>query len=100
VGSAAGDVNGDGYADVLVLGGQSAYLFLGSAAGLASSSPVWSATVQQDYSNPGDVGTAGDVNGDGYGDFVVGAPTYKQNERVVGGRAFAYYGPFSTLYLS
>ncbi|RPI47584.1 MAG: hypothetical protein EHM56_14610, partial [Chloroflexi bacterium] len=73
LGSAAGDVNGDGYADVLVLGGQSAYLFLGSAAGLASSSPVWSATVQQDYSNPGDVGTAGDVNGDGFSDVVVGS---------------------------
>lgn len=31
---------------------------------------------------------AGDVNGDGYGDFIVGAPGYTS----VGGRAFVYYG--------
>jgi hypothetical protein len=37
------------------------------------------------------VGTAGDVNGDGYSDVLIGAPYYN-NGQVDEGRAFLYYG--------
>ena len=37
------------------------------------------------------VGTAGDVNGDGYADVIVGAPNY-DNGQTDEGRAFVYYG--------
>ena len=37
------------------------------------------------------VGTAGDVNGDGYGDVIVGAPRYDNGETNEG-RAFVYHG--------
>jgi FG-GAP-like repeat/FG-GAP repeat len=77
-----GDVDGDGYDDVVVgaykfddgqLDEGAAFLYLGSAAGL-SATPDWSAESDQQSAWFGDsVGTAGDVNGDGYDDVVVGA---------------------------
>ncbi len=77
----AGDVNGDGYADVVVSADGTnddrgaAYVFLGSAAGL-SSTPATTLTdpanVPEDNFGWGLAG-AGDVNGDGYGDVMVGA---------------------------
>jgi hypothetical protein len=75
---AAGDVNGDGYADSLIGGGGyeagrgRAYIYLGTGNGLQ---PTAALTLTGE--SPGDnfgaaVGTAGDVNGDGYADFVIG----------------------------
>jgi hypothetical protein len=96
----AGDVNGDGYSDVIVgadsfSNGQSiegrAYVFLGSAIGLAAT-PAW--TVESDQMDAAlgiSVGTAGDVNGDGYADVIVGAPFYT-NDQAQAGRAWVYLG--------
>ena len=96
----AGDVNGDGYSDVIVGApyydnGQDregrAYVYHGVAGGLAAS-PNWSAESDQDGAQFGrSVGTAGDVNGDGYSDVIVGAPSY-DNDQANEGRAFVYYG--------
>ena len=72
---AAGDVNGDGYADVIVgaPGTGSVYAFYGSAAGLPTT-PDWRSVSDQYLSKYGTaVGTAGDVNGDGFTDVIVGA---------------------------
>ena len=79
----AGDVNGDGYADVdrrraYYDNGQAnegrAFVYHGSAGGL-SASPAWTAESNQADAHFGDsVATAGDVNGDGYADVIVGAP--------------------------
>jgi hypothetical protein len=93
----AGDVNGDGYSDVIVgaplYDGSGdpeegrAYVYLGSATGL-STSAAWTAESNQDTAHLGDsVGTAGDVNGDGYSDVIVGAADYG-----TGGAAFVYHG--------
>jgi hypothetical protein len=91
--ASAGDVNGDGFADVIVgaLGydaGQTdegaAFVFLGSAAGIADGSPATAATrleSDQDFAYLGrSASGAGDVNGDGYADVVVGAQSYDAGE--------------------
>ncbi|HWP32679.1 MAG TPA: integrin alpha, partial [Solirubrobacterales bacterium] len=97
----AGDVNGDGFSDVIVGAylydnGQTdegrTFVYHGSATGLAAT-PAW--TAESDQANAffgARVATAGDVNGDGFADVIIGAPNY-DNE----GRAFAYQGSASGL---
>ena len=98
--STAGDVNGDGYADVIVGApyydnGQTnegrAYVYHGSASGL-SPTAAWTAASDQGSARFGtSVSTAGDVNGDGYADVIVGAPGYDNGEEDEG-RAYVYQG--------
>ena len=97
--STAGDVNGDGYSDVLIgavalgfgdLDDGKALLYLGSASGLASS-PAWSIVGPPTSALGHDVASAGDVNGDGYGDVIVSAPWLDDGDTNEGG-AFVYYG--------
>ncbi|MEW5870494.1 MAG: FG-GAP-like repeat-containing protein [Chloroflexota bacterium] len=95
----AGDVNGDGYSDVIVgapwyTGSYSmegaAYIYCGSVTGLYSS--CWSSTGGTENAQFGaSAATAGDVNGDGYADIVVGAPMYPNTE-VQRGSVRLYYG--------
>ncbi|MCB9686157.1 MAG: FG-GAP repeat protein [Alphaproteobacteria bacterium] len=98
--ASAGDVNGDGYDDVIV-GADSfddgevdegaAFLYLGSASGL-SATPAWSAESDQASAHFGSsVASAGDVNGDGYDDVIVGAHGF-DNGHIDEGAAFVYLG--------
>jgi FG-GAP repeat/FG-GAP-like repeat len=93
--ASAGDVNGDGYADVAVgtdLGGR-VDVYLGSGAGV-STTPATTLTGPGNYGNFGSsVASAGDVNGDGYADVVVGAPGVSNGT----GRASVYLGSASGL---
>jgi len=87
--NSAGDVNGDGYGDIVVgvpmfsLG--EAYegvaaVFNGSASGL-SHNASWVAQGDQAAAYFGkSIAGAGDVNGDGYSDIIVGAPYYDHDE--------------------
>ena len=98
--ASAGDVNGDGFSDVIVGSylqdnGQSnegrAFVYKGSATGLATS-PTWSLESNQSSANFGfSVATAGDVNGDGFSDVIVGAELFDNGETNEG-RAFVYHG--------
>jgi hypothetical protein len=100
----AGDVDGDGYDDVIVGadgydGGHSnegaAFLFLGSATGIASGSPLTAATqIEADQANARlghRVAGAGDVNGDGHADVIVGARNYEAGQAIEGA-AFVFLG--------
>jgi len=102
--ASAGDVNGDGYSDVLVgaygkdtdLGNNvgKAYAYLGSGSGL-SSSPDWSVTGGADGDYFGrSVGSAGDVNRDGYNDVIVGADR-NDDAGSSAGKAYVYLGTCS-----
>lgn len=86
----AGDVNRDGYADVLFGARGAAYLFLGSASGL-SASPAWSRLGLQADSFFGSSVGAADVMGDGYPDVIVGAPRYS-DDQVNEGAAYLFPG--------
>ncbi|WP_353717491.1 FG-GAP-like repeat-containing protein [Dyadobacter sp. 676] len=93
--SSAGDVNGDGYGDIIAgaayYGGKgAAYIFHGSAQGIGSSPKIIQGD-QDDALFGLSVSGAGDINGDGYSDIVVGAPRYDKNEQGEG-IAFVYYG--------
>lgn len=94
----AGDVNGDGYADIIVgaplhdYGTGRAYVFLGSASRV-STIPAWIATGDVTLDRFGiSVATAGDVNGDGYSDVIVGAEHDAQYPTIYPGRAYVYLG--------
>ncbi len=96
----AGDVNGDGFGDLLLAApgfdGIAAdagivVLYLGSDQGLGSAA-VWTLACNQAGAACGfDVGTAGDLNADGFSELVVGAPTWDNGENDEGG-AFVWYG--------
>ena len=96
----AGDVNDDGYADIIVGApfmdhGQDneglAWLYLGSASGL-STTPARYLESNHAGSRLGySVATAGDVNADGYSDVLVGAP-YWEDDVTNEGRAWLYLG--------
>lgn len=94
------DINGDGYDDILAgapnydAGSTDegrAVLFLGSATG-ASAAPVWSVESNQTFGHMGhSVTYVRNVNGDAYGDVVVGASDY-DNGSTNEGRVYLYYG--------
>ncbi|MBN1772102.1 MAG: VCBS repeat-containing protein [Deltaproteobacteria bacterium] len=84
----AGDVNGDGYGDIIIgsLVGGHVRVYLGSPAG-PRPEPVVDLFGSGTYYGF-HVASAGDVNGDGYADVLVGAA----NLGSMGGRAFVYFG--------
>lgn len=78
----AGDVNDDGYADFLIganvnddeiLSGGKAYLYLGGADYPTTTTVSYAGTLQRGYVG-GAVAGGGDLNDDGFGDWVAGAP--------------------------
>ena len=109
--SDAGDVNGDGFADVLVgarFGGDGgfrageAYLIFGKASGfgtvdLSTLTPAAGIIIQGDTNNDYagySVASAGDINGDGFDDIIVGA-NGGDNGGASAGEAYVVFGKAS-----
>ncbi|MEI8255587.1 MAG: VCBS repeat-containing protein, partial [Deltaproteobacteria bacterium] len=97
--SSAGDINGDGYVDVVVgaphveAWNGRAYVFHGSSRGLALA-PDETLLPPEAMGNFGALVTsAGDVNGDGYADVLVSAPS----TNISRGALFVYRGSASGL---
>jgi len=98
--ASAGDLNNDGFGDVVMgcpdntgpyVQDGFAIVYLGSEDGIAGS-PEWLEGGIQSYESfGGAVATAGDVNGDGFSDLLVGADQSSQPEGFEG-RARVYYG--------
>ena len=98
--SSLGDINGDGLADLVIASSQSVssrlgYIVFGKkdssavnltagAAGIVSISGV--------YSDSFSVSAAGDVNGDGFADFIVGAHTAGATNTAGAGLSYVVFG--------
>ncbi|MBX7041684.1 MAG: FG-GAP-like repeat-containing protein [Ignavibacteria bacterium] len=91
--SSAGDVNGDGYSDVIVgaLGYSSrtgrAFIHFGGPSMDNTADVIMTGETTNNYFG-GSVSSAGDINGDGYSDVIVGARGYS----TFTGRAYIYFG--------
>ncbi len=88
----AGDVNNDGYDDVIVgcYNCNYAYVYHGAASGLATTATSTLSGTSSTYFGYS-VDGAGDVNGDGYDDVVVGAQIYTSGQTQEGA-AYVFYG--------
>ncbi|MCB1492280.1 MAG: FG-GAP repeat protein, partial [Rhodobiaceae bacterium] len=112
--SSAGDVNGDGYGDVIVgayhadPGGDDSagesYVVFGKASGWSSSLDLSTLNGSNGFVlegiNAGDisglsVSSAGDVNGDGYDDVIIGAPSADPGGDASAGESYVVFGKAS-----
>jgi len=119
--STAGDINGDGFADVIIgapfadggTGAGAAYVIYGHSAAFPGSLPVSSLDGTNGFRISGantydalghtnafgsSVSSAGDVNGDGYADLIIGAPRDGSSESGVSYVVFGHGGsaPFGS----
>ncbi len=105
--SDAGDVNGDGYADVIIgayaangNAGES-YVVFGSAGGFDKTFELSNLDGSDGFTLNGNadgdrsgfaVSGAGDVNGDGYDDLIIGAFVASPNSRPQAGESYVVFG--------
>ncbi|PWT85096.1 MAG: hypothetical protein C5B56_14550 [Proteobacteria bacterium] len=112
--AAAGDVNGDGFADIIIGAYYSSpngntysgasYVVFGKASGFASNINLssldgntgfkLSGGAAFDYSGES-VASAGDVNGDGFADLIIGSAFADPNSNINSGAAYVVFGKAS-----
>jgi hypothetical protein len=96
--ASAKNLNGDSFADVIIgapqtmrdaAGEGAAFVYFGSAGGLPAT-PNWSVFGKQEFTRLGAaVSPAGDINQDGFDEFIAGAPGYS-NDQANEGAIFVY----------
>jgi hypothetical protein len=101
----AGDLNGDGYDDLLIgaygyddgsaNNAGAAYVLLGPISGTKNLGSIYDSRVIGESAND-ELGLAlngaGDLDADGYDDFLVGAPAYSTSSSAGPGRVYVFYG--------
>ena len=98
--SAAGDVNGDGFDDLIIGANRTAssYVVFGKASSFSAAMDLSSLDGSNDFrldgAADGSVSTAGDVNGDGFDDLIVGAPGADPND-TASGASYVVFGKAS-----
>jgi hypothetical protein len=98
--ASAGDINGDGFDDLIVgAGGADGCVVFGQASGFAANIQVSSLNGSDGFKLGGagwSVASAGDVNGDGFADLIVGNGSFSGGASyVVFGRASSFAATFS-----
>lgn len=89
----AGDVNGDGYDDIIVnqFNPSKVYIFFGGPNMDAKHDVVLNSINPDDYFSLS-ISGAGDVNGDGFDDVIVSGPYYSAADKEKAGRVYIYLG--------
>ncbi|SEF75783.1 beta strand repeat-containing protein [Nitrosomonas ureae] len=97
--SGAGDVNGDGFDDLIIGSSGSSYVIFGKASGFDAAMDLFSldgssgfrlGEAADDFSSSS-VSSAGDVNGDGFDDLIVGASRDDPNG-IYSGSSYIIFG--------
>ncbi|MGE0113185.1 beta strand repeat-containing protein [Aquabacterium sp.] len=107
--SSAGDVNGDGLADLLIGAPStnssygSSYVIFGTTrtsaielSAIAAGNGGFAINGQSNGRSGSAVSSAGDVNGDGLADFVVGAPSSNVSSIISAGKTYVVFGKTGT----
>ena len=98
--SGAGDVNGDGYGDVIIAATKKSYLIFGKNTNFTNID-LGTLTLSQGITIRGSniknnsdwaVSTAGDVNNDGYSDLIVGSHHENPLGRIAAGETYLIFG--------
>jgi hypothetical protein len=109
--ASAGDINGDGYADLIIgatsgdpngqSGAGESYVVFGKPSGFAASLDLSSLNgttgfvingIDVSDNSGGSVASAGDINGDGYADAIIGARNADPNGQYGAGESYVVFG--------
>ncbi|MBD2245217.1 FG-GAP repeat protein [Nostoc sp. FACHB-888] len=96
--SSAGDINRDGFDD-LIIGGGGSYVVFGSNSGFSAQLNLSSLNGSNGFVinvSGSSVSGAGDINGDGFDDLIIGAPSANPNGNDRAGESYVVFGSSSS----